>query len=181
MRKILFVFLFIAQLLVANSKQDTIEKIGDYVQIAIPVAAWVTTIALDDTEGQYDFYKSFGSTFLTTHALKRIVKEERPNGSNDQSFPSGHTSAAFQGATFIHMRYGIEYAALAYVGAIYVGFSRVYSDQHYVHDVIAGALIGSAFSWYFTKPYKIKNIEIQPTVFDSADKKHNLYGVKVKF
>lgn len=181
MKQLLVIFLFISQSLVANSKEDTIEKIGDYIQIIIPAAAWATTIVLDDTEGQYDFYKSFGSTLLATHALKRIVKEERPNGSNDQSFPSGHTSAAFQGATFIHMRYGFEYAALAYVGATYVGFSRVYSDQHYTHDVIAGAIIGSAFSWYFTKPYKVKNIEIQPAVFDSADNKHNLYGIKATF
>ena len=179
MKKILLLLLIAHSLLFADLNRDNVEKIGDYVQLVIPASAWITTLAIDDTQGQYDFYKSFFSTFATTHALKLTVKEERPDGSNEQSFPSGHTSASFQGATFIHLRYGMKYAAVAYVGAAFVGWSRVYTDKHYTHDVVAGALIGSGFSWYFTEPYKVHNAEIMPVVFNSIDNKHNLYGLKI--
>lgn len=179
MKKLLLLLLLASSLIMAESREEKIEKIGDYVQIMIPASAWITTLAIGDTQGQYDFYKSFFSTFATTHALKLTVKEERPDGSNEKSFPSGHTSASFQGATFIHLRYGMKYAAVAYVGAAFVGWSRVHTDHHYTHDVIAGALIGSGFSWYFTEPYKVKYAEIMPVVFNSIDNKRNLYGVKI--
>ena len=39
-----------------------------------------------------------GASFVVTHTIKRVVNKERPNG-GDFSFPSGHTSAAFTGAT----------------------------------------------------------------------------------
>ena len=116
---------------------------------------------------------------MTTHILKYTVQEKRPDGSNNKSFPSGHTSAAFQGAAFIHLRYGIKYAILPYIGATFVGYSRIVSENHYTHDVIAGATIGSFFSWYFSEPYKIKNVELKPTVFNSIRGTDNLYGVQI--
>lgn len=87
-----------------------------------------------------------------THGLKRTIDKERPNGGR-HSFPSGHTSAAFQGASFIHKRYGAKYAIPAYVGATFVGYSRIQADKHDMTDVLAGAAIGTLSSWYFTKEY----------------------------
>ena len=177
MKKIILFSLILQTLLL--SKNENIEKYGDIVQIMIPTIAYATTYYVDDKEGRNEFYKSFFATFGTTHLLKRTVKEERPNGNNTQSFPSGHTSASFQGATFIHNRYGLKYAILPYLGASFVGYSRVYADQHYTHDVLAGALIGSGFSYYFSSPYKYKNINISPVVYSSAGSQSNIYGLKV--
>jgi len=174
--KLVILFMIVFQSIV-NAKN--IEKYGDIIQILIPSAAYGTTYYLNDKEGRNQFYKSFFSTFGTTHLLKRIVKEERPNGNNTQSFPSGHTSASFQGAAFIHKRYGLKYAILPYVGATFVGYSRIYADQHYAHDVIAGALIGSGFSYYFTTSYKYKNMHLSPIVYNNIELKSNLYGIKV--
>jgi len=181
LKKIFVSILLLKSLLYGDSNQDNIEKIGDYIQLIIPISAWATTLALGDTKGQIDFYKSFGATIATTQALKYTIDEQRPDGSDNLSFPSGHTSASFQGASFIHKRYGIKYAILPYIGASFVAFSRVYADKHYTHDVIAGALIGAGFAWYFTKPYKVKNIEIEPLVMRSKTTKQNLYGIKLTF
>ena len=161
------------------AKDENIEHYGDIIQILIPTAGYATTIYLDDEEGEDQFYKSFFSTFGSTHLLKRTVKRDRPNDGNDQSFPSGHTSASFQGATFIHQRYGLKYAVPAYVGAVFVGYSRIYAEEHHNSDVIAGALIGSGFSYYFTTPYKYKEISVKPIVYNSIGSKSNLYGVQV--
>ena len=112
---------------------------------------------MDDSDGRKQFYKSFAANIILTHGLKNIIHKERPNGS-DKSFPSGHTSAAFQGASFIHKRYGLTYAVPVYIGASFVGYSRIESDNHYVEDVLAGAAIGIVSSFYFAKPYKGFNI-----------------------
>ncbi len=173
--------LFLKSFLFAGSQQDTIEKIGTYIQILIPLSAWSTTLITDDTEGQIEFYKSFGATFATTQILKHTVDRTRPDGSNTQSFPSGHTSASFQGASFIHFRYGFKYAIVPYLGAIFVGYSRVQADKHYVSDVVAGAVIGAGFAWLFTKPYKIKDVLVKPVVFKSKNNRYNLYGLQITF
>ena len=143
------------------AKSNT-EKYGDILQLAIPLSAYGTTLYLDDKEGQNQFYKSYGATLTATYILKYTVKEKRPNSSATDSFPSGHTSSAFSGASFIHKRYGLKYAILPYVAATYTGYSRVQSDKHYTKDVLAGAVIGMASSWYFVSPYK--NLQISPVV-----------------
>ena len=47
----------------------------------------------------------FGSTYI----LKKIIKEPRPDGSNEFGFPSGHSATAFSGATMLSMEYGENY------------------------------------------------------------------------
>lgn len=56
-------------------------------------------------------------------------------------------------------RYGWEVGLPAYVLASFVAYSRVKSDYHYAHDVVAGAAIGIGSSWLFTTPYKGWQIE----------------------
>lgn len=142
------------------------EKAGDILTILIPAVALGGTLYTEDKEGSIEFLKAYGSTAAATQVLKYTVREQRPNNSTSYtSFPSGHSSSAFSGASFIHKRYGFKYAIPAYLGAIYTGYSRVKADKHYTHDVIAGALLGIGFSWYFVSPYK--NLQVTPTVGDS--------------
>ena len=103
---------------------DFIDTSGDVLQIAIPAAAYAKTFYLDDSEGRREFYKSFFTSLGVTYGLKYSIDKKRPNG-KEHSFPSGHTSAAFQGATFIHKRYGLEYG----IPALYRRFvCRLQSD-----------------------------------------------------
>lgn len=77
--------------------------------------------------------------------LKRLVKEERPDGSNKQSFPSGHTATAFSTAHFMFKEYRDEHFWLGVSGysfAIFTGVYRTLNDKHWVGDVVAGAGIG---------------------------------------
>jgi len=108
----------------------------------IPLATYGTTLCLDDTEGEIQFYKSSGTTIASTYLLKYTVKKERPDHSDDDSFPSGHTSITFSSATFIHKRYGFKYAIPAYIGSIYTGYSRIHTNQHHKQDILAGAVLG---------------------------------------
>lgn len=73
-----------------------------------------------------------------------------------QSFPSGHTAAAFIGFGFLSM-IGTNGWIQAFCGAaaILVGYSRMYLGQHYLRDVTAGAVVGLSilllFNWLYPK------------------------------
>lgn len=84
------------------------------------------------------------STLVTT-SLKYTVREHRPDSSDRDSFPSGHTTAAFSFASYIGCRHSLGWGIAAYSLAAFVGFSRVNDNRHYIHDVTAGAAIGAAY------------------------------------
>ena len=129
---------------------------GDLGQIGVPLYALHLTHINNDVKGRTQFYKSLITTSFSTHLLKAITKKRRPDNTNDKSFPSGHTSSAFQGATFIHKRYGLENAYLPYLISIFVGYSRVHVKKHDWEDVIAGAFLGGINSWLLSSNYDDK-------------------------
>jgi len=145
------VFFFSLGMPLFSKAGESASVAGDAVQIAIPTFAYGLTFGQDDPEGRIQFYKGFFSTVGITHGLKRAVNSTRPNGSRF-AFPAGHVSAAFGGAAFLAERYGWTYGLPATLGAMYVGWSRIDSDEHYLEDVLAGAAIGIAASAYFTEP-----------------------------
>jgi len=153
--------------------KSTTETLGDVLAVAIPLTGYGATLYNHDSQGQKEFYYAYGTDMLITNALKYTVREKRPESDNRDSFPSGHTSSAFTGATFIHKKYGFNYAIVPYLGAIYTAYSRVHANKHYKRDVVVGALIGMGSAWYFTSPYK--KVNIQPVV--GADYK----GVNVAY
>ncbi|MCW8825178.1 MAG: phosphatase PAP2 family protein [Gammaproteobacteria bacterium] len=132
---------------------ESIERAGDLVQIALPLTAWGVSYFSDDDEGFYQFTKSFAVTMVATQALKHGLDKTRPNGGG-LSFPSGHTSASFSGASFLHKRYGLKYGIPAYIAASFVGWSRIEADAHYPRDVAAGALLAIGVNHYFVTPQK---------------------------
>lgn len=95
-----------------------------------------------------------------TEGIKLAVDRPRPyikypldvhpydNSETGLSFPSAHTSVAFNAATTLAMRFNKWYITVpAFAWAGCVGYSRMYLGEHYPSDVIAGAAIGvgSAF------------------------------------
>ena len=50
-------------------------------------------------------------------------------------------------------RYGLKKSIIPYIGASFVGYSRVYAKRHYIEDVFAGAILGILNSFYFTDAY----------------------------
>lgn len=82
---------------------------------------------------------------LITIGLKNLTKEQRPDGSNNDSFPSGHTSNAFVMATVLHHEFVDSSPWLAYSGYLFAtttGVLRVLNNKHWVSDVLVGAGIG---------------------------------------
>lgn len=107
-----------------------------------------------------------GTSLLISSAIvlptKHLVKEERPDGSNNLSFPSGHTAFAFATAQFMFREYQEDHFWLSLAGypfAVFTGIYRTLNDKHWVGDVVAGAGIGiistEAAYWLFPKISKI--------------------------
>ncbi|MFV5690247.1 phosphatase PAP2 family protein [Flavobacterium sp. ZT3R25] len=99
----------------------------------------------------------------TVLGLKSITKVPRPDGSGNNSFPSGHTATAFAGAEFLWQEYkdkSIWYGISGYIIATGTGLFRIYNDRHWLTDVAAGAGIGilSTKIAYWIHPYINKKI-----------------------
>ncbi len=155
-----FVLIFILSNVNAQNKSITIS--GDVLQIAIPAVAFGSTFIWNEnnTKPTWQFIKAYGSGLILQQALKHFVLEKRPDGSDNYSFPSGHTTSAFSGAAFIQQRYGWKYGIPSYILASYVGYTRVQAQKHYPWDVLGGAVIGIGTSYLFTKPYSKKKVDV---------------------
>ena len=142
-------------------------RAGDMLLIGVPLVALGMTFFFDDSRAsssslrldgasgfdsdalihlnghpRHDLMLAMGRTLLATYTLKYSVNEERPNGEDSHSFPSGHTSVSFAGAEFIRKEYGWGWGIPAYLAAGFVGYSRVNAREHYSWDVVTGAAIG---------------------------------------
>jgi undecaprenyl-diphosphatase len=81
------------------------------------------------------------------------------------SFPSAHTSLAFNTAATLDIRFHKWYiTAPAYLWASAVGYSRLYLGEHYPSDVLIGAAIGvgSAYlvRWMDKKIYQRRHVSV---------------------
>ncbi len=71
---------------------------------------------------------------------------------SDPSFPSGHTSLAFATATSLSLSCKKWYIIVpAYIWACGAGYSRMQLGVHYPTDVLMGALLGTASSFFSYK------------------------------
>ncbi len=140
---------------------NSIEAAGEVLTLLLPATAAGLIVGFKDGQGALQLGESVALTAVVTYGLKYTISESAPNG-DSHSFPSAHTSLSFTSAEFLRKRYGWEYGIPAYVAATFVAVSRVEAKDHYTHDVLAGAAIGIASGYLFTRPYK--GWSIQPEV-----------------
>lgn len=89
-------------------------------------------------------------------ALKAMIKEERPDHSDNQSFPSGHASMAFAAARSLDKEFRkdcIWIPIAGYAAATAIGIERVANKRHHWYDVVAGAGLGfgaAELTWWLS-------------------------------
>ncbi|KQK26280.1 PA-phosphatase [Chryseobacterium aquaticum] len=133
-----------------NEHQPDHIRLDNYTQFA--PAALVYGFNAFGVEGKHNFRDRtiiYGTSMLITSAfvlpLKHITKEERPDQSNNLSFPSGHTAIAFASAQFMFREYKDTNFLLGISGyslAIFTGVYRMMNDKHWFGDVVGGAGFG---------------------------------------
>jgi hypothetical protein len=164
---------------------DFHTTVDNYIMHA-PIVA-VYGLNMMGIKGKHDFknrtlllVKSEAIMYGLTFAFKSLTKVRRPDGTDQESFVSGHTAQAFATATFMAKEYGhrsIWYAVGAYGMATTVGAMRILNNRHWVSDVLAGAGIGilSTNIAYLTHRYRWKNKNSQLTVVPSYTTGPSLY------
>lgn len=125
-------------------------KVDNYLQFSPLVANYVLEGLgipgkTDPANQAIIMFKSEAMMLGATYLLKASIHERRPDNSNSQSFPSGHTAQAFMAATILSQQYGYRYTWLpyaAYTVAAGTGLLRMANNKHYICDVLVGAAIG---------------------------------------
>ena len=140
------------------------ETAGTAVAVALPLAAAGIAAYKSDWNGVVDLGLTTIATVGTAYALKQIVKERRPDGSDYQSFPSDTTALAASGSSFLWARYGWQYGLPAFAATSFVSWSRVNAKQHHWYDTAASSVLAIGFSALFTPRFNKYHIysELDP-------------------
>ena len=152
---IIFLSLVISHNVYAGPFTDK-NALGDLFLSASVFYAYGMTAGKNDWTGALQLTGSIVTSQLAVDGLKRTVREERPNGVDNMSFPSGHSAGAFSGAMFVHKRYGWKQAIAPYIMSSIVAWQRVATRSHYTHDVLAGAAVSALFTWVLVGKYEDK-------------------------
>lgn len=151
-----------------RAQNQTLEKTGDVFLFALPAISLGASFLEKDRMGTQQFIKGFALNQAMTLGLKWAISKPRPNGENNNAFPSGHTSTTFQAAAFIQKRYGWTYGLPAYLLAAFTGYSRIDADKHDFMDVLAGAALGMGCSLLLTSRYVPEGMQLSLHTSESS-------------
>lgn len=127
------------------------NRYDDYLQYAPGVLTYA--LKAFGVEGRSSWGRLATSTAIssalmgvTVNTMKGSIHRWRPDGSANNSFPSGHASMAFMVATWLHKEYGVTrsplYSIFGYATASSIAIGRVINNRHWLSDVVTGAGIG---------------------------------------
>ena len=157
-------------------EEKGVLKNADVILKYVPALPMVVDLGLGLTgvPSKYDLQDRFIEAGLasvvaggTCLLLKNVITAARPDRSNYNTFPSGHTVLGFVGAELIRMNYGWAWGLGAYTVASAVAFMRVYQGRHWVSDVLFGAglgILGAHAGEWLMEPFK-KLFNIAPLTF----------------
>lgn len=141
-----------------------------FLAVAIGFAAYFITRKWDVSRIFFFIGITHVISRLVAGILKNVFLRPRPfewmNGnesdffSSGSSFPSGHTAHFFGlilPIVFLYRRYAWLLAL-----PVFVAFSRLIANDHYLSDVLASILIAVFFTWVFAKLFRIKKINPYP-------------------
>lgn len=117
--------------------------------VLLVVSQFLKHLVFEDVNRPFLAFKNVGAY------LRLVLSESKMHSHN--SFPSGHTTTAF--SLFLYMAFTLAnnfYSKIfLFALALIAGLSRVYLSQHFIEDVVAGAMLGFMIAvltyWVFNK------------------------------
>ena len=168
---LLFVVLFCFSATVWG-QHKFVDRSTDVLCFAPAATGLVKAIVEKDRKGVLQLTLSTATGIAVNYGLNACIKKNRPvmplnPGWGDRhAFPSTHSMAAFDGATFLMRRYGWKWGVPAYAVSCYVAWGRVHADKHDWWDVLGGAAVGAGAALIYTRPFAKKtDVAISPAVF----------------
>ncbi|NBW57049.1 phosphatase PAP2 family protein [bacterium] len=164
---------------------------GDILSTGLPVSAIGLSLMKNDSILVKQTVTGSVLLLYSTDVLKKTFNAtslgRRPNGF-PESFPSGHSSAAFYGAIALHRVAGLELAVPAYGLAFITGYSRVEGHYHHWRDVAAGAMLAlavdrlSLYATEYSSSQLISKQSFNLNYIDSKDRLNNSYkGLRLTY
>jgi membrane-associated phospholipid phosphatase len=158
-----------------------VQKAGDVFRYLSPAAAAVGSIYMEDFKGLGQLAISVFATQGISELMKKTIPEKRPDwkpGNPKNSFPSGHVASTFSAASYLRIRYDNPYVyAPAYAIAVFTAYSRVKPKRHRVIDVVAGAALAEAVSYFAVS--RLNNVQTAPII--SLEEDRQIIGLSLKF
>lgn len=156
----------------AQAQSKWVDRSTDVLCLAPAATGLVAAIAQRDKKGVMQLGLGAATGIAVNYGLNACIRKERPQTpatpgwSDHHAFPSTHTMAAFDGATFLMRRYGWKWGVPAYAVSAYVAWGRVHTRKHDWWDVVGGAAVGAGCALIYTRPFT-KNIDmnIAPAAF----------------
>jgi hypothetical protein len=135
------------EVIVHKPKKFEVDDISQYVPVASIYALNLAGIKGKSNFKDRTIVLGLSALFIaiSVNSLKYTVREERPDRTASNSFPSGHTAVAFMGAEFLLQEYkdvSAWYGIAGYTIAAGTGAFRVYNNKHWVGDIAFGAGLG---------------------------------------
>lgn len=117
------------------------RKIGFAMLLAIIFGSLITNVTVKPIVARPRPFQNEASEFFNTYL--QWWKDAGSVQVGEKSFPSGHTTsamAAMAGYFFVSKKKQISW--LAFVFAVFMGFSRIFLCVHYPSDVVGGLVAG---------------------------------------
>lgn len=174
------------------------EMGGSQVHVGLAATYLVGTI-LKNKKLKKASVLAFSSLLISgvlVQGLKQVFGRVRPYKAQDQwefhgpgirsstynSFPSGHTTAAFAVAASISTVYDSPLVKiLAYSAATLTGLSRIHDNKHWMSDVFMGAILGTVTGMFVTKRHMHSSnnsrFKLNPTILNVNNQ--SAYGLSL--
>lgn len=103
-------------------------------------------------------------TNLMVFTMKKSIHRTRPNGENEDSFPSGHTSTAFASSGSLSYAYGWKAAIPAYALTTLTLVARMEDNKHWLSDLVVASSIGI----FWARSSGIHHHYLTPLIFNKG-------------
>lgn len=118
-------------------------RFGDIGRFAIIGASLAMPLRRRNFDGCFNSATAVLATASVCKLLKAFIHERRPNGEDNNSFPSQHAAEVFAAGLSMRNHFGpLKGASVG--AATLVAISRLFARKHRPVDVAAGVLIGAA-------------------------------------
>jgi hypothetical protein len=138
---------------------DTFGALGNPGTHFALAGAWYLIGQQTQNEKTYEVGKTLFSALIingvSTMAGQVATWDDGPNGEWG-SFPSGHTSSTFCFASVMHEAYGPLVGVPLYGLGALVAIERLDDDEHYLSDVLMGAVLGTVIGHTVAGEHELK-------------------------